>query len=190
VLDTDIVQQSIFGFVVAVAIRPPALSDAAELLELRSRNRSHLEPWEPERPPGYYTVEGQHALLESALAARQAGRGFPFLVEHEGRIVGAVNLNEIVRGVFQNAYLGYWVDGACAGRGIATEAVRQAVAFAFGEGGLHRVQAAVIPRNAASVRVLEKCGFRAEGLALRYLRIAGRWEDHRIFALTAEEAAA
>ena len=174
---------------VAVALRPPALSDAAELLELRSRNRAHLEPWEPERPLGYYSVEGQRALLESALAAREAGRAFPFLVEHEGRIVGGVNLNEVVRGAFQNAYLGYWVDGACAGRGVATEAVRQAVAFAFGAGRLHRVQAAVIPRNAASLRVLEKCGFREEGLARRYLRIAGRWEDHRIFALTAEDIA-
>lgn len=174
----------------AVAIRPIEVADAAELLEIRVRNRAHLEPWEPERPLGYYTIEGQRALAESAVAAHEAGRAYPFVVEHEGRIVGAVNLNEVVRGVFQNAYVGYWIDAAAGGRGVATAAVRQALAFAFGEAGLHRVQAAVIPRNAASIRVVEKCGFREEGLALRYLRIAGVWEDHRIFALTAEDAAA
>ena len=120
-------------------------------------------------------------------AGARLGRGLPFAIVEDGELAGAVNLSGIVRGVFENAYLGYWVDGARGGRGVATEAVRLAVLHAFDEAGLHRVQAAVIPRNAASVRVLEKVGFRAEGLALRYLRIAGRWEDHRLFALTSEE---
>ncbi len=167
-----------------VRIRPLERGDAAELLEVRSRNRAHLEPWEPLRDAGFYTLAGQAAAVEAGVAARDAGRAYPFVVEHEGRIVGGVNLNEVVRGVFQNAYLGYWVDAGCGGRGFATEAVRQAVAFAFGDGGLHRVQAAVMPNNAASIRVLEKAGFREEGLALRYLQIAGTWEDHRIFAVT------
>lgn len=175
---------------VTVSIRPLERGDAAELLELRSRKRAHLEPWEPARPESWYTLAAQQAAVEAAVAARESGRGFPFAVVESGRIVGGVNLSEIVRGAFQNAYLGYWVDGSVARRGFATEAVRQAVAFAFGEAGLHRVQAAVIPRNGASVRVLEKAGFREEGLALRYLQIAGAWEDHRIFALTAEDAAA
>lgn len=167
-----------------VRIRPLAPGDAAELLEVRSRSREHLEPWEPLRDESFYTLAGQTAAVEAAVAAREAGRAYPFVVEREGRIAGAVNLNEVVRGIFQNAYLGYWIDGACGGRGFATEAVRQAVAFAFGEGGLHRVQAAVMPRNGASIRVLEKAGFREEGLALRYLKIAGVWQDHRIFAVT------
>lgn len=169
-----------------VRIRPLALGDAAELLEVRSRNRAHLEPWEPLRDAGFYTLAGQTAAVEAAVAVREAGRAYPFVVEHEGRIAGGVNLNEVVRGVFQNAYLGYWIDAACGGRGFATEAVRQAVAFAFGEGGLHRVQAAVMPRNGASIRVLEKAGFREEGLALRYLQIAGVWEDHLLFAVTSD----
>lgn len=167
-----------------IRIRPLSAGDAAELLEVRARNRAHLEPWEPLRDASFYTLAGQVAAADAAVTAREAGRAFPFVIEHEGRIVGGVNLNEVVRGVFQNAYLGYWVDGACGGRGFATEAVRQAVAFAFGEARLHRVQAAVIPRNATSIRVLEKTGFRDEGLALRYLQIAGVWEDHRIFAVT------
>lgn len=169
---------------VTVRIRPLAATDAAELLEVRTRSRAQLEPWEPLREPSFWTLGGQQAAIDAALAEREAGRAYPFVLEHEGRIAGAVNLSQVARGTFQNAYLGYWVDAACAGRGFATEAVRQAVAFAFGEAGLHRVQAAVMPRNAASIRVLEKAGFREEGLALRYLQIAGVWEDHKLFAVT------
>ncbi|MGZ4388657.1 MAG: GNAT family N-acetyltransferase [Gaiellaceae bacterium] len=183
-LDTDIDSNLSSDPVVTVRIRPLALGDAAELLEIRLRNRAYLEPWEPQRNERFYTPAGQRAAVEAGVAARDAGRAYPFVVEHEGRIVGGVNLNEVVRGVFQNAYLGYWIDGARGGRGFATAAVRQAVAFAFGEAGLHRVQAAVMPRNAGSIRVLEKAGFREEGLALRYLQIAGVWEDHLLFAVT------
>jgi len=96
----------------------------------------------------------------------------------------------VLRGAFQNAYLGYWIDGERQGRGLTTEAVVAATSFAFEAAGLHRVQAAVMPRNLASQRVLEKAGYRREGVAERYLCIAGRWEDHQIFALTAEEWAA
>jgi ribosomal-protein-alanine N-acetyltransferase len=100
---------------------------------------------------------------------------------------GRVTLSEISRGAFQNAYLGYFVSEDRNGRGIATAAARLALDVAFRDERLHRVQAAIIPRNAASIRVVEKVGMRREGLALRYLRIDGRWEDHAIYALTAEE---
>lgn len=170
-----------------VRIRPLTLADTAELLEVRVRNRAFLEPWEPLRDELFYTLPGQEVSVGAAVREREEGRAYPFVVVAGRRIVGAVNLNGIVHGVFRNAYLGYWIDEACGGRGFATEAVRLAVGFAFGEGGLHRVQAGVMPRNAASIRVLEKAGFREEGLALRYLRIAGAWEDHRIYAVTKEE---
>jgi [ribosomal protein S5]-alanine N-acetyltransferase len=91
-----------------------------------------------------------------------------------------------VRRVFQNAHLGYAVTEAANGRGYATEAVQEATRIAFEELGLHRVQAAVIPRNDASIRVLEKAGFRREGFAERYLLINGAWEDHLVFAVTRE----
>ena len=169
-----------------VRIRPLVEDDAAELLEVRRRNRAFLEPWEPLRDELFYTLPGQQVAVGASVREREEGRGYPFVVVHAGAVVGAVNLNGVVRGVFQNTYLGYWIDEACGGRGFATEAVRQAVAFAFGEGGLHRVQAAVMPRNAASIRVLEKAGFREEGLALRYLRIAGTWEDHKLYAITSD----
>ncbi len=170
-----------------IRIRPLELDDAAALLEIRSRTRAFLEPWEPSRTARFYTLEGQRSAVAAALAERDAGRGLPFVVLEDGEVAGGVNLNSIVRGVFENAYLGYWVDEARGGRGVATEAVRLAVGYGFGAAGLHRVQAAVLPRNAASIRVLEKNGFHREGLAERYLRINGVWEDHLLFAVTRED---
>ena len=171
-----------------VRIKPLTFDDVAELTDVRLRNRAFLTPWEPLRDEIFWTRPGQEADVAAALRERDEGRAFPFVIVEDGRLVGRVNLSGIVRGVFQNAYLGYWVDEDAGGRGVATEAVRQTVAFAFGEGGLHRVQAAVMPRNAASIRVLEKAGFREEGLARQYLRVAGAWEDHKLYAVTKEDA--
>jgi ribosomal-protein-alanine N-acetyltransferase len=170
-----------------VRIRPLELADAPALLAVRLRNRAFLAPWEPLRDERWFRLGTQEEHVRAALRERDEGRALPFAIEVDGTLVGGVNLNVIVRGVFDNAYLGYWLDEAHGGRGIATEAVRQAVSHAFGPGGLHRVQAAVIPRNAPSLRLLEKLGFRLEGYAERYLRINGVWEDHRIFAVTREE---
>jgi ribosomal-protein-alanine N-acetyltransferase len=93
----------------------------------------------------------------------------------------------VVRGAWQNANIGYFLDEARGGLGYATWAVREALAFAFGWANLHRVQAAIMPRNVRSIRVAEKTGFHKEGLAQRYLRINSVWEDHRIYAITSEE---
>jgi ribosomal-protein-alanine N-acetyltransferase len=106
---------------------------------------------------------------------------------HPGGVIGRIALGGVLRGAFQNAYLGYWIDVANQGLGLMPEAVRAATTFAFRGVGLHRVQAAVMPRNTRSMRVLEKVGYRREGMALRYLSIAGAWEDHVLFAITAEE---
>lgn len=170
-----------------IELRPLETRDASPLLEIRTRTRAFLEPWEPARPEEFWTLEGQRQTVAAALAERDAGRAFPFAIVEDGALAGAVTLSNVVRGVFESCTIGYWVDADRGGRGLATEGVRLAVAFAFGGGRLHRVQAAVMPRNDASLRVLEKVGFREEGLALRYLRIAGAWSDHRLFALTCEE---
>ena len=111
---------------------------------------------------------------------------FAFRKGDERTLLGRLSL-QVQRGVFQNAYLGYWCDVDEQGRGLTTECVRAMVAFAFGPLGLHRVQAAVMPNNPASLRVLDKAGFRREGLAERYLQIAGVWADHVLFATTVEE---
>jgi len=105
----------------------------------------------------------------------------------EGRFAGEITLSSIQRGPFQNAFVGYWVDRSLAGNGLAPEATVVVLRFAFEELGLHRVEVAIVPRNTASRRVVEKLDLREEGVARRYLEIDGAWEDHVRYAITAEE---
>jgi [ribosomal protein S5]-alanine N-acetyltransferase len=172
------------------AIRPTALEDCEEQLGLRRANRDHTGPWDPARDESFYTAAGQRLELELDQRAWAAGTAFAFAVlaiDEGDRIIGRVALANVVRGPWQNATLGYWIDRRAAGRGHASRAVRLALTYAFEHIGLHRVQPAIIPRNTASRRVAEKVGFRLEGRALRYLKINGVWEDHDIYALTAED---
>jgi ribosomal-protein-alanine N-acetyltransferase len=170
-----------------IELRALHAEDAAALHELRVANREFLRRWEPVRDESFYTLEAAAHAIEAQQVEREADRGYAFGIFDPGGLVGYANLNAIVRGVFQNAYLGYAVAEAANGRGYATEAVQAAARIGFEELGLHRVQAAVIPRNGASVRVLEKSGFRREGFAERYLLINGVWEDHILFAVTRDE---
>ncbi len=152
------------------------------------RNRAFLEPYEPARPESDFTIAGVRAGIAELVAARAAGVAYPFCIRAGDAIVGRITLSQVFRRAFQNCYLGYFVGEEHNGRGYATAAVRLAVGFAFDDLGLHRVQANVMTTNPRSARVLEKAGFRHEGRALRYLQIAGRWEDHDMYAITAEEA--
>jgi ribosomal-protein-alanine N-acetyltransferase len=172
------------------AIRPTDRSDLEELLALRLGNREHTAPWEPMRDRGFWTRAGQALELDLDAQAWAAGSAYAFAVLDAGaadRLIGRVALANVVRGAWQNATLGYWIDVASGGRGHGTRAARLVLAFAFEDAGLHRVQPAIIPRNAASQRLAEKAGFRREGRAARYLNINGVWEDHDIWAMTAEE---
>lgn len=162
------------------------VADAKALLDVQLRDRKFLDPWEPIRPDSFFTLEYQDHRLAKQREARDAVDLGIFLAPDD-ELVGRVQLSGISAAPFLNAQLGYFVAERYNGRGYGTEAVRQAVAAAFGELGLHRVQAAVMPRNVASIRVLEKAAFREEGFALRYLQIAGIWEDHKLYAVTAEE---
>jgi ribosomal-protein-alanine N-acetyltransferase len=171
-----------------VVVRPVAPGDAPGLLNLYLANREFFEPWWPERPPDFYTLERQRDLIEREIAERRLGVREVFTIRNlDGDVVGRMALNDLIRGVFQSGHLGYDVGREHNGRGYATEAVRLVVGYGFRELGLHRVQAATMIENARSQRVLEKAGFRREGVALRYLRIAGAWQDHVIFAVTVEE---
>ncbi len=173
-----------------VYIRLLELADEEALIELRKRNEEFLRPWEPARPEGFLKPDSQSMQLRKAVADADADRAYSFgIFTLDDRLVGTITLANVVRGVWQNATLGYFVDERYNGRGFATEAIRLLVEVAFGELDLHRIQAAVMPRNEASQRALEKAGFRYEGESLRYLYIAGAWEDHLIFALTAEDLA-
>jgi [ribosomal protein S5]-alanine N-acetyltransferase len=172
------------------AIRPTEPSDAREQLALRVANRDHTGPWDPLRDESFYTEAGQRLELDLDQRSWAAGSAYAFAVldtEEADRLIGRVALSNVVRGPWQNATLGYWIDKDSLGRGHATRAVRLVLRFAFEHAGLHRVQPAIIPRNTRSVRVAEKAGFRLEGRALRYLKINGTWEDHDVYALTAED---
>ncbi len=173
------------------SIRPYAARDLEDLLALRRLNREYLEPYEAARDARFYTSDGQARELRFDREAWTTGTGYGFAVldtsDEADRLIGRVALANVVRGSWGNATLGYWISREDGGRGHATAAVLLALRFAFEHLGLHRVQPAVMPRNARSLRVVEKCGFRYEGRALRYLQINGVWEDHEIFALTAEE---
>jgi ribosomal-protein-alanine N-acetyltransferase len=172
------------------AIRPTAPEDARAQLALRLSNREHTGPWDPVRDESFYTEAGQRLELDLDQRSWAAGSAYAFAVLDVGardRLIGRVALSNIVRGPWQNATLGYWIDKDALGMGHATRAVLLVLRFAFEHAGLHRVQPAIIPRNTRSVRVAEKVGFRLEGRALRYLKINGVWEDHDVYALTAED---
>ena len=169
-----------------IELRPLEPADAAELLALLLRNREYFQPTEPLRDSDWFTLDSQRLAIAADARSREAGSALSFGVFARGSLVGRVALTSIVRGAFRNAYLGYAIDQAHAGRGIGTAAVRLAVGIAWAD-GLHRVQAAVSPDNLASQRVLAKVGFRREGLAKRYLLLAGDWADQELWAITTED---
>ncbi|MDP1805520.1 MAG: GNAT family protein, partial [Acidimicrobiales bacterium] len=117
----------------------------------------------------------------------QLGTGYGFGIFVGAAFAGEINLSGVQRGPFQNTYVGYWIDEAQAGNGYVPESLVTVSRFAFEDLRLHRLQVAIIPRNTASRRVVEKLDLRDEGIAVRYLAINGRWEDHIRYALTAEE---
>jgi [ribosomal protein S5]-alanine N-acetyltransferase len=167
--------------------------DAPVLAELLRLNRDFLAPWEPIREDSHFTEAGQRVAIQAALAEHAHGRSLPcVIVDGAGAVAGRVNLNNIVRGAFQSASLGYWLSRASGGRGLATTAVRDITRLAFAELGLHRLQADTLVHNVPSQRVLARNGFVRIGLARRYLNIAGRWQDcflHQLVSDAADERA-
>lgn len=156
------------------------LEHAPALAEAYARNREHLAPWEPVRADSFYTAAGQEAAVAGVLAGVARGTGLAWLVMRGEEVVGRVNLNNVVRGVFRSASAGYWVAEQHQGRGLATTAVRFACDQARSR-GLHRVEAGTLVHNTASQRVLERSGFTQFGRAASYLFIAGAWQDHLLF---------
>ncbi len=174
-----------------ILLRPLEVEDFEEWRELRYRNIQWLCKWEPRRPTGQPDPADGREIFASRCTARhrdrQLGTGYGFGIFVGKHLAGELNLSNVIRGAYQNAHIGYWVGEAQAGRGYVPEAVVAVSKFAFEEVGLHRLQVSIVPRNRPSRRVVEKLGFRCEGLAERYLEIDGVWEDHLRFALTAEE---
>ncbi len=172
-----------------IDIHPLQVHHAEALLELRLANRDYMQIYDPIRPDHYWTLPTQRELLEQGEQLMQSGNGYIFGMfrQDTGQLVGRMELSGVARGPFQNASVGYFVDREHHGHGYATTSLRWVTAYAFQEAGLHRIQAGVMPWNKPSQRVLEKASFRQEGLAERYLCINGKWEDHLLYAITAEE---
>jgi ribosomal-protein-alanine N-acetyltransferase len=168
-----------------VILRPPAVSDYAEWARLRSHSRAFLEPWEPNWPRDDLTKIAYKQRVRRYGKDMRDDFAYAFFVfcRHSGQLVGGLTVSNVRRGVAQTCSLGYWVGEPFARQGYMTDAVRSAVSFAFDNLRLHRVEAACLPVNEASRRLLLRCGFSEEGYARKYLKINGRWQDHLLFAL-------
>lgn len=181
--------QRLFGKRVMLRALEPG--DFEAWSEIRIRNDDWLTPWEPRRSASAPDPAREPKVFANRCTLRDrdqlADRSYAFGVFVEHRLVGEVNLNNVIRGALQGASIGYWVDQAAAGNGYIAEAVVVVLKYAFEHLRLHRVEICVVPRNHRSRRVMEKVGLRDEGIALRYLEINGVWEDHVRYAITVEE---
>jgi ribosomal-protein-alanine N-acetyltransferase len=172
-----------------VWLRPPLMGDYAAWAELRAMSRDHLTPWEPVWQRDELTRSAYRRRLRHYQREAREDLGYAFLIfaDADDTLVGGLTLSNVRRGVTQAAVLGYWLGKPYTGRGYMTEAVRSAVGFGFDSLHLHRLEAATMPHNIASIRVLEHNGFRREGFARRLLKINGVWEDHVLHALLNDE---
>ena len=176
----------------AITLRPIKLRDQRAWREVNQRNREWLRPWEatiPPAPPGLTPPSrpSYRQMVRHLRAEAQGGRMLPFVVEYQGRLAGQLTVAGITWGSMCSGHIGYWVDRAVAGRGVMPTAVALATDHCFRTVGLHRIEICIRPENAPSRRVVEKLGFREEGLRPRYLHIDGAWRDHLVYALTTEE---
>ena len=160
-------------------------SDASELASLQTRNREFFQRVSPLLPEAFYTEEYQKIRLQQALKKTDEGQLYPFgiFLKANDKLIGDISLTQITRGDLQSCYTGFTLDKEYNGKGYTTEALQLVVDFAFRELKLHRIEAGAMPDNIASIRVLEKVGFKKEGIAKENLRINGKWTDHQILAI-------
>ena len=174
-----------------VSLRTPAAADYREWAALRGESRSFLEPWEPR----WAADELERHAWRQRLGryredfARGVSVAFFIFENQSGTLLGGITLGNIRHGVAQSGHIGYWLGERFAGRGYMAEALELLAGHAFETLKLHRIEAACIPANARSIRVLEKAGFRREGLLRSYLRINGVWQDHYLYAMIADDHA-
>lgn len=175
-----------------VDLHPLKSTDFDQWRAVRERSREWLEPWEPLPDPTSPDPATEPEAFKARCGAWERQRHFDTaygygMFLHDGLFIGEVSLGSVQRGPFQSAFVGYWVDAEHAGQGYVPEGVAVILRHGFEELGLHRVEAAIVPRNTASRRVMDKLGLREEGLAERFLQIRGVWEDHVRYAITLEE---
>lgn len=167
-------------------IRPIRLRDSRALERELSENRGWLRKWEATNPHGPMSFDVR-ASIRSLQQNARAGLGLPFVIEYDGRLAGQLNVSSIAYGSLSSATIGYWVSERFAGKGATPTAVALATDHCFFSVGLHRMEICIRPENDPSLRVVEKLGFRYEGLRRRYIHINGDWRDHFCFALTVDE---
>lgn len=170
-----------------MSLRPIRRRDASAWREVRRRNVDWLRPWEATQPDPATPPPTFGSMVTALRAEARAGRVLPFIVTYERRLVGQLTMGGVTYGSLRAGHIGYWVDQRVAGRGIIPTAVALASDHAFRVLQLHRIEIAMRPENVASKRVVEKLGFRYEGMRPGYLHIDGAWRDHLVYALHAEE---
>lgn len=169
-----------------VSVRVVRVRDAKQLERLVLGNRDWLRPWEATNPdgPNSFDIKSQ---IRGLLKQMNQQQGLPLVIEYQGQIVGQLNVSNIIFGSVGSCILGYWIVPEVAGKSITPTAVALATDYLFNVAGLHRVEICIRPENIASLRVVEKLGFRYEGLKERFIHINGDWRNHFVFALTFEE---
>lgn len=167
-----------------VALRVPQMADCSEWAALREASRDFLMPWEPTWPADDLTRSSFRRRVKRYSEDHRNDLAYSFFIfrKRDDVLIGGLTLANIRRGCAQSGSLGYWVGAPYARQGHMTAAVNAIIPFAFGTLKLHRIEAACIPANVASVRLLEKTGFRREGFARQYLCINGAWQDHWLYA--------
>lgn len=168
-----------------VYLRMPVMGDYAVWSSLREKSRDFLTPWEPIWPEDDLTRVAFRRRIRRYQQEVQDDQGYAFFMfrEEDDRLLGGLALSNMRRGVAQACTLGYWMGEAHAGQGYMSAGVRALIPFVFDTLRLHRLEAACMPTNQASIRILERAGFKREGYARKYLSIAGRWEDHLFYAI-------
>ncbi len=167
-----------------VVLRTPSLSDHESWADLRQASQDFLVPWEPLWPSNDLTRAAFRLRIKRYYRDIEEDAAYPFFIfsANESELYGAVTLSNVRRGVAQAATLGYWMGAPYVRRGLMTASVNLIFSFAADHLNLHRVEAACLPSNLASIALLRRCRFEQEGVARRYLKIAGRWQDHLLFA--------
>ncbi|MFB9328941.1 GNAT family N-acetyltransferase [Paenibacillus aurantiacus] len=168
-----------------IDVRFPEETDAAELAAMYERNKAFFEQFSPSNPEDYATEAYQLQAIQKTKTDRESDRRYSFVIclKENGRIIGSVDLAQVLRGALQSCMIGYSLDQGHNGKGYMTEAVKQVVRYAFEELKFHRIVGEVSPRNPGSIRVLENAGFHKEGIARSNVKINGVWEDHQVLAL-------
>ncbi len=167
-----------------VCLRHPEFSDYLEWSKLRAASAEFLQPWEPRWPRDDLSRVSYRNRLRRYSNEINAGTGYPFFITRlsDGALLGGITLGHIRRGVSMSAQIGYWIGEEYAGFGYMSEGLRLICEYSFTRHGLHRLEAACIPSNERSIRLLEKTGFEREGLLRSYLKIDGKWQDHILFS--------